>query len=790
MDTIQVSEEEARARLEMIRRLVAQPIPASSEWTDPDPAVLDGYGILIGNKYHAANVDKLLDLGVTAVLNCASGGISCVPVDKLKERGIRYAFTNVREDNFTYPILHDKNGKCSNHLEIAKALYDDEVVQPDNDGTNKKKGKVLFFCVAGQNRSATLAIAVLMLFGHGLEDILEICSKNRNFIVENTGFQQQLVELEVRLAAIGEKRRFDTTKIKKYSYGTLPPASPTKKQKSQILLEKNMLEVEILIPGLYTMEVQIPTESTIATVKQCLIDHANKHLLSYSDPPAKVAKAWVVLAMFGFDDMYDVPLEVEAMELSVQLNRIQKMFDLKVIHKGTEKLVQWNDKCRFALVIFSVNKTIKYGSYKTKTIQEPWKFVHEERPGAPSTLLENVLMSTHLRAWDFVTGQAFCSNEPIVFSFADDPRDKRDFMKISKSSNTAQQFQAPGEGGILGMGANAIVHRVQLKPTSIVPDNEDQDIESSSQESLGNEGWDAAVKRPFSLSKMLASLKNSSEFGLAKRLRVANSLNSDGRVLYFYGLGVGLAANALNQTEYKFEAQLLARYEEEFSSYTMRRFMEDFVSMAESAPSSEERAEIEQLQTNFSLISVKVLLVSLLNGFRDLTLMGIHAFDFNHLNNVLVSRDHRTVRLIDIDGNSKGSIQYPSEYIGGVPSDDPEDMQMPHKPSLDIDLNTVLPRVVQQLILGKARGPGFVTNTVSEIWRAKTEDAKIIIQNVVRENFFSDTIGRVEDSNDTDKLISKVSEWFYAMLKKQSPWENWTNDIYDAMRCFDHLPIT
>jgi len=24
---------------------------------------------------------------------------------------------------------------------------------------------------------------------------------------------------------------------------------------------------------------------------------------------------------------------------------------------------------------------------------------------------------------------------------------------------------------------------------------------------------------------------------------------------------------------------------------------------------------------------------------------------------------------------------------------------------------------------------------------------------------------------------------------KRAPWQNWTNDIYDAMRCIDFLPI-
>ena len=58
----------------------------------------------------------------------------------------------------------------------------------------------------------------------------------------------------------------------------------------------------------------------------------------------------------------------------------------------------------------------------------------------------------------------------------------------------------------------------------------------------------------------------------------------------------------------------------------------------------------------------QVLLVSLLNGFRDLTLMGVQAFDFNHLSNVLISRDYRKARIIDIDGNAQGSMSF---YEGG-----------------------------------------------------------------------------------------------------------------------------
>lgn len=133
-----------------------------------------------------------------------------------------------------------------------------------------------------------------------------------------------------------------------------------------------------------------------------------------------------------------------------------------------------------------------------------------------------------------VTGQPYCSLEPTVFSFSSDPREKRQFMRISTSANKPVQFHAPGEGGILGMGANAIVHRVKLGEVTETMRSTDKDFMLTSPE---ESRWDAAVKRPFSLRKMLAFLENRSEAGLAKRIRLASSLNSDGRVVEFYGLG-------------------------------------------------------------------------------------------------------------------------------------------------------------------------------------------------------------------------------------------------------------
>ena len=779
-----LSNEDLEARLSMIRSYVARPIPMALDWTDPEPAWVENTSVLIGNKHHASNVDSLVQQGVTAVLNCASGGISRLPIDRLKEKGIAYEFTNVRMDDLSYPILFDPNTlEPSKHLQVAKAVY---------SRVRQEGGRVLFFCVAGQNRSATLGVAVLLLFGHPLEAALQSLSLSRPFILENIGFQRQLVELEALLQGSHSKRiklqsdRGGDQEI--YAYAT--PLSPASLMRSTTSadLDLGVVEVELLIPGLCTMDVKIEKDSSIAAVKETLTDHANSLLSHYSshaspDKPARISKCWMVLAMFGYDDMYDFPLESDLIEPAVQLDLIQSMFGLEVFtpEHSTEQYVRWNSKCRFALVIYSVVKMSPEGELP----EEPWTFIHEERPAAPATFLDNNLLSTHLRAWDFLDGSSLASLTPVVFSYSPDPRDKRDFMRISTRANKPVQFHAPGEGGILGMGANAIVHRCSLCKVTISSNS--QDLESScAKEDI----IDAAVKRHFSFEKMMAFMENRSEAGLAKRIRLANMLNSDGRVVEFYGLGLALSSNSHNAHEFKFEAVLLAKYEEEFSTYTMKKFIADYLTPPDKVTDEEERKEVDKLQSNFSLISVKVLLVSLLNAFRDLTLMGVQAFDFNHLSNVLVSRDHRLCRLIDIDGDSKGSIQLDEscEYIRRSSQASPTGTISLHKPSLDIDLCTVLPTLVEQLVLGKGRGRGFVTDKRSEIWKAKPDDARQVIKETLLENFYPDVQGEDEKFK-AEKHVHKVALWFYACMKKADPWGNWTRDIYDAMRCIDHLPI-
>ena len=172
------------------------------------------------------------------------------------------------------------------------------------------------------------------------------------------------------------------------------------------------------------------------------------------------------------------------------------------------------------------------------------------------------------------------------------------------------------------------------------------------------------------------------------------------------------------------------------------------------------------------------------------------------MHSVLISRDYRKAKLIDIDGASQGSIQFPSEYINGgraegatSPMTKVEPSYELHKPALKVDLATLLPLIVQQLILGKGRGRQCVTDTTSRILRSPDEQAaKAVIKEALLKGFFPQVAnehcgGAGHEHTLAHKHLAKLIEWFYAVLLRRVPWNTWTADIYDAMRCIDHLPI-
>lgn len=327
-------EVQLESRLKMVRGYVAKPIPAQP-WKDERPCLVpfagddrndfdDGRaGIIIGGARHAANPKMLASLGCRAVLNCASGGmwmlrcrlISCptltpfafqgiarLPIDELREKGIRYEFTNCRSDSYTYPLLHEKkrrpeklenrlNGTseteeqyiCSNHLEVANSLFVDimhDIGKKGDGSENERDRNVLFFCVAGQNRSAGLAVGVLLLHGMNLEKILSYCAEQRSFVLENLGFQRQIVELEAIIQKLTSPSATEELRCRFGSHWKLlqhvnaftqqskrvrmcgttrrPPDTgiPSLLNSQFEILNGTKVEVELLIPGLCSLEVR------------------------------------------------------------------------------------------------------------------------------------------------------------------------------------------------------------------------------------------------------------------------------------------------------------------------------------------------------------------------------------------------------------------------------------------------------------------------------------------------------------------------------------------------------
>ena len=81
--------------------------------------------------------------------------------------------------------------------------------------------------------------------------------------------------------------------------------------------------------------------------------------------------------------------------------------------------------------------------------------------------------------------------------------------------------------------------------------------------------------------------------------------------------------------------------------YTLQNFITDYTTDLSRAArmDAEKKAHLLGLQQRFTLVKVKAMLSGVLDGFRDLTRAGVPAFDFTHLNNVLISRDYRKVKL-------------------------------------------------------------------------------------------------------------------------------------------------
>ena len=155
-------------------RLVKDP-----KWrADEQPAAFTE-SIFVGSARHAEDLSTLRSLGVTAVLNLAPGACDD-PEDLFEDNGIAYLELDA-EDFVGYPLFEM-------HLEAATAFVE-QLCLPLG-------GKVLIHCFAGVNRSAAIAVAIIMLSGRKpLYEVVQACFERRPFILSNASFRQQLVQL-------------------------------------------------------------------------------------------------------------------------------------------------------------------------------------------------------------------------------------------------------------------------------------------------------------------------------------------------------------------------------------------------------------------------------------------------------------------------------------------------------------------------------------------------------------------------------------------------------------------
>jgi hypothetical protein len=147
-----------------------------------EPSLFPGRpALFVGCGAHACDVDMLKRLGISAVLNCAPS-VCHDPTTKFKSEGIAYEQIDALDDR-EFPIIDRCLGTATAFI---RAMHCQD------------RG-VLVHCMAGVNRSATLAIAYLLLRDRlCLFDIFGECAAARPSILQNPSFQLQLCALASR----------------------------------------------------------------------------------------------------------------------------------------------------------------------------------------------------------------------------------------------------------------------------------------------------------------------------------------------------------------------------------------------------------------------------------------------------------------------------------------------------------------------------------------------------------------------------------------------------------------
>lgn len=132
--------------------------------------------LYIGNYADAGNTDRLRQLGITHVVNCAAFSKS----DKnpyAESTGIHVYKQFHADDSDNYDMLQ--------HFQEAKAVIDD---------AREQGGKALVHCAMGVNRSGVICVAYMMTdLKLDLVETVRRIKDKRGMIICNRGFRKQLI---------------------------------------------------------------------------------------------------------------------------------------------------------------------------------------------------------------------------------------------------------------------------------------------------------------------------------------------------------------------------------------------------------------------------------------------------------------------------------------------------------------------------------------------------------------------------------------------------------------------
>lgn len=133
--------------------------------------------LFVGNGSAAKNIEYLKLIGITHVINMAEGEVD-TDANFYREENIKYLGVSITDS---------PSAKIRTHFDVVTKFMENGI---------QEGGKVLVHCFMGYSRSATCAIAYLMIYGR--MSAVAACQtiKSKHVCRPNDGFLQQLCDLD------------------------------------------------------------------------------------------------------------------------------------------------------------------------------------------------------------------------------------------------------------------------------------------------------------------------------------------------------------------------------------------------------------------------------------------------------------------------------------------------------------------------------------------------------------------------------------------------------------------